>query len=474
MPIFAILRILAAVYRPRKGRHCCFSRLPALHTPTDTEIQQELWSAAVASARIGRLQDLPSLWRRVMSEPPNENTDVLVNPHAFGSVVASTATPVATDDSLTVGMRTNEAPLSEPVRSGTGLWGVTVPPAKTTAGSRKPSGWRHRLRRREVRRAGLLFLLTFASTLLVGANFFPFDYLLGMLSPGYYQYMAQRIPNLDQVFRQSLWMGFQYAGPVMLILVFHEMGHYLQAVRYGVPASLPYFIPLPVAPLGTMGAVIFQSPGAATRRQMFDIAVSGPLAGLVATIPVLYFGLSRSQYIEVPPQAGFGLSFGEPLLLTWMVELLHGPAGPNDVFAMNPVAMAGWVGLFVTSLNLLPIGQLDGGHILYTLIRRRAHVVALLLYSSAIAAVIFLGNTSFVLLLLLLLLTGIRHPPTADDAEPLGLGRHLVGWLTLGFLVIGFTPEPISWKPLAPEQPPAKSTEQPAQYPDERSEEIMI
>ncbi|MFN9827193.1 MAG: site-2 protease family protein, partial [Planctomyces sp.] len=119
--------------------------------------------------------------------------------------------------------------------------------------------------------------------------------------------------------------------------------------------------------------------------------------------------------MQVAPGAGVGLSFGEPLLLTWMVELLHGPAAQNQVFVMNPVAMAGWVGLFVTSLNLLPIGQLDGGHILYTLIRRRAHAVAVLLYGSAIASVIFLGNTSFVLLLLLLLLTGIRHPPTADD-----------------------------------------------------------
>jgi membrane-associated protease RseP (regulator of RpoE activity) len=141
---------------------------------------------------------------------------------------------------------------------------------------------------------------------------------------------------------------------------------------------------------------------------------------------------------------------------------------------MNPVAMAGWVGLFVTSLNLLPVGQLDGGHILYTLIRNRAHVIAILLYGSAVASVIFLGNTSFVLLLLLLLLTGIRHPPTADDAEPLGFGRHLVGWLTLAFLIIGFTPEPISVKPLAPEPAPVKSTDQPARYPDEVTEETMI
>lgn len=407
-------------------------------------------------------------------EPLDANTQTPDPDNHLGSVVASTAQAVPVDVFLTVGIPGQQLSPSAPVRSGTGLWGVSVPPAPTQPRPGKPRRRRQTLRRREVRRAGILFLLTFASTLLVGANFFPFDYLLGLMSPGYYQYMSRIIPNLDQVFRESLWMGFLYAGPVMLILVFHEMGHYLQAVRYGVPASLPYFIPLPVAPLGTMGAVIFQSPGAATRKQMFDIAVSGPLAGLVATIPVLWFGLSNSYYLQVPPNAGSGLAFGEPLLLTWMVELLHGPAGPNQVFVMNPVAMAGWVGLFVTSLNLLPIGQLDGGHILYTLIRSRAHMVALLLYGSAIAAVIFLGNTSFVLLLVLLLLTGIRHPPTANDAEPIGWGRHLVGWLTLAFLIIGFTPEPISYKPLAPDSAPAEPTEQPSQYPDDATEEIMI
>lgn len=408
------------------------------------------------------------------SEPLTANTETPAHGDHFGSVVASTAQPTPAEISLTVGIPGQDARLSGPVRSATGLWGVSVPPGQPRAMLGKPQRRRQPLRRREVRRAGILFLLTFASTLLVGANFFPFDYLLGLMSPGYRQYMSARLPNLEQLFRESLWMGFLYAGPVMLILVCHEMGHYLQAVRYGVPASLPYFIPLPVAPLGTMGAVIFQSPGAATRKQMFDIAVSGPLAGLVATIPVLWFGLSNSGYMEVAPGAGVGLSFGEPLLLTWMVELLHGPAGPAQVFVMNPVAMAGWVGLFVTSLNLLPVGQLDGGHILYTLIRNRAHVIAILLYGSAVASVIFLGNTSFVLLLLLLLLTGIRHPPTADDAEPLGLGRHLLGWLTLAFLIIGFTPEPISVKPLAPEPAPVKSTDQPARYPDEVTEEIMI
>jgi Zn-dependent protease len=414
-------------------------------------------------------------------EPANANTQTPASNDHFGSVVASTAQPVPAEVSLTVGIPGQDLRQSGPVRSATGLWGVSVPPGPPRTGTGKPRRWRQPLRRREVRRAGILFLLTFASTLLVGANFFPFDYLLGLMSPGYYQYMSRIIPNLEQVLRDSLWMGFLYAGPVMLILVFHEMGHYLQAVRYGVPASLPYFIPLPVAPLGTMGAVIFQSPGAATRKQMFDIAVSGPLAGLVATIPVLWFGLANSQYMQVAPGAGVGLSFGEPLLLTWMVELLHGPAAQNQVFVMNPVAMAGWVGLFVTSLNLLPIGQLDGGHILYTLIRRRAHAVAVLLYGSAIASVIFLGNTSFVLLLLLLLLTGIRHPPTADDSESLGFGRHIVGWLTLAFLIIGFTPEPISIKPLAPQQSANESTEEslqpanePAQYPEAPREELMI
>jgi Zn-dependent protease len=276
-------------------------------------------------------------------------------------------------------------------------------------------------KRRQLGKSLLLFGLTFLSTYLVG--------------------------------------GLSYAAPVMLILLAHEMGHYLQSVRYNVPASLPYFIPMPLTPLGTMGAVIFQGRGTATRRQMFDIAVSGPLAGLAVTFPVLWIGLATSRYAPLP--SGAYLEFGDPLIMTWLMEFIHGPLPPGQGMLLNSIGFAGWVGVLLTALNLLPVGQLDGGHIAYTLLGRRAHLLAMLTVAAAIGMIVFQKNYSYVLLVVLMLLTGIRHPPTADDSESLGWFRHVVGWLTLSFLILGMTPNPMMLRdsgsaPAAPaqQQPP--------------------
>ncbi len=302
---------------------------------------------------------------------------------------------------------------------------------------------RQQERRRQRKKSIWLFLLTFLSTFMVGAQYFPLEYALGNLIPRYGGFLNLLLGGrFQELGEQSISQGLSYAIPVMGILLFHEMGHYLQALRYRVPASLPYFIPMPLPPLGTMGAVIFQGQGSATRRQMFDIAVSGPLAGLAVILPVLWYGLKNSGYQPVNQISG--LEFGDPLLLTWMIEYLHGPEPAGHIFALNQVAFAGWVGVLITSLNLLPVGQLDGGHILYTLIGRRAHWVALAVVVAAVGGMLLNENYSFLLLLILMLLTGIRHPPTADDTERLGAIRYVIGWLTLAFLIIGFTPNPIS------------------------------
>ena len=164
-----------------------------------------------------------------------------------------------------------------------------------------------RRRRRRLRNCLILFLLTFASTTLVGADYWPLDIVPGFFNE---QSEAKILKHLNRVWptedgvdatlTERLWqsfkLGFTYSVPLMMILFCHEMGHYLQAVRYRVPASLPFFIPLPLPPLGTMGAVILQGRGAADRKKMFDIAVSGPIAGLVVTIPILFFGIKTSQY----------------------------------------------------------------------------------------------------------------------------------------------------------------------------------
>ena len=308
-------------------------------------------------------------------------------------------------------------------------------------------------KRRQLRTSVILFVLTLCSTFLVASGYVPFTWLAIQMSPSYGEELERQIlehalatgevpGSLNEFLWENVVSGIMYAIPLMSILFCHEMGHYLLSVRHRVPASFPYFIPLPLPPLGTMGAVILQGRGVATRRQMFDIAVAGPIAGLVVTMPVLLFGIYQSGYKTLVPSGG--LEFGEPLLLQWLIHWIHGPGLPGQSFVITTLGLAGWVGVFITAMNLLPVGQLDGGHILYTLIGRKAHVVAVFVIVAGVALMAIQGTYTFSLLLILLMVTGLRHPPTANDSEPLGIGRAMLGWLTLSFLIIGFTPTPIS------------------------------
>ncbi len=232
-----------------------------------------------------------------------------------------------------------------------------------------------------------------------------------------------------------------YALAVMGILVCHEGGHYVQARRYRVPASLPYFIPMPISPIGTMGAVIAMRGHMGSRKALYDIGISGPLAGLVPTLICCYVGLSWSQVVPLRPG---GLQFNVPLLFNWMEQWFFGPLEANQSIAAHPLAFAGWVGMLITALNLIPIGQLDGGHILYALLRQRAHAVAWILVFAAGAGMVLTQQYGWAPMLLLLMFIGPTHPPTANDDVPLGTGRVILGWLTLAFVIIGFTPSPIS------------------------------
>ena len=236
--------------------------------------------------------------------------------------------------------------------------------------------------------------------------------------------------------------GVLYAVAVMGILLAHEMGHYLQARRYGVPATLPFFIPMPISPFGTMGAVILQGAGTADRKAMFDIAITGPIAGLIIAIPVLIAGVKTGRYDQIP-EGMKTISYGEPLVLEWLAETFLGPRKEGYDLILNPLLFAGWVGIFITSLNLIPIGQLDGGHILFCLIGKRAHDIALIIVGFGAAYCVFV-DWSYVVLIVLLMLMGIKHPPTKNDTVPLGRFRKILGWLTLSFIIIGFTPKPIT------------------------------
>ncbi len=208
----------------------------------------------------------------------------------------------------------------------------------------------------------------------------------------------------------------------------------------GVNATLPIFIPMPTF-IGTMGAVIAMEPRRGNAKTVFDIGISGPLAGLVPTIVFLVLGLSWSQCRLLPPDDSTFV-FGSPLLVKLIYAGMHGAVPAGYYIAYHPIAFAGWVGLLITSINLVPIGQLDGGHILYGMFRKKAHLISTALLVAAIWASIHFWLPTWWLMLGLITFMGPRHPPTADDSVPLGLWRYVLGFATLAFIIVGFTPEP--------------------------------
>jgi membrane-associated protease RseP (regulator of RpoE activity) len=216
-----------------------------------------------------------------------------------------------------------------------------------------------------------------------------------------------------------------------------------------VPASFPYFLPLPGSPFGTLGAFIVMGPRMGHRKALFDIGITGPLAGLVPTLIFLIVGLHYSTFAEPSPHQSGSFTIGAPLLFRFLTHLLVGQPPPGQAVDVGPMAFAGWVGLLITSLNLMPIGQLDGGHVLYALLRQKANRIATLLLYSAVVVVALDFKQLYVwmLMLILLIVMGPVHPPTADDSEPLGVVRTVLGWLTLAFIIIGFTPTPLQVLP---------------------------
>ena len=319
------------------------------------------------------------------------------------------------------------------------------------------------------RLAVILFLLTCASTIYAGTFQFiePVTVIDPVTGKKQVQFEVDSTTGSKRGlinWRQTLLNGLTYATAVLVMLGAHEMGHYLQARRYGVPASLPLFIPMPFGPVGTMGAVIVQQAGTADRKSMFDIAISGPLAGLVVALPLNWWGIQHSRVELIQPnQEGWS----NPRIVEWMIGWIHQPLQPGEDIILNPILFAGWVGIFITALNLVPIGQLDGGHILYCLLGRKAHRVARALYVGAVAFVVFQvlrGHNEYAAWTLMLILVGFmgtRHPPTADDRVPLGTTRVILGWLTLAFIFVGFVPSPM-YETKGPSEPstPAQQSRQ--------------
>ena len=254
-----------------------------------------------------------------------------------------------------------------------------------------------------------------------------------------------------------------FSVPLMIILTAHELGHYWQTRRYNIPSSPPFFIPFPLPPFGTLGALIRMSGRVPNAKALFDVGVSGPLAGFAATLVFLAVGLANSTLVDAEP-AGEALVFGEPLLFRWASLLFFDRSDPTRILTMHPTAAAAWVGLFLTTLNLLPMGQLDGGHVLYALLRRRAVYFSTTLFIAATASVFFFERWNWLAMLFLIALFGLEHPPTADDSTRLGPLRTAIGWGTLALVAIGFTPNPVDVESGAPE------TERSVFFRDEPSE----
>lgn len=236
--------------------------------------------------------------------------------------------------------------------------------------------------------------------------------------------------------------GLPFAMTLMTILLCHEMGHYLTARYHGVDATLPYFIPAPSF-IGTFGAFIRMDGRPPDRRSLFDVAAAGPLAGLILAIPAVIVGLQLSTVLPEHSSTG-GISLGSSLLLGFLSRLSLGLSPDEANIIMHPIGFAGWIGLFVTALNLLPVGQLDGGHVAYALFGRWHLWVSRM----ALIAILALGLLRYwdgwILWGILLFFLGTRHPSPLDPDTPLDFKRKIVAWLTLAVLVLTFIPAPFS------------------------------
>lgn len=306
--------------------------------------------------------------------------------------------------------------------------------------------------------AAVLFTLTFLSVFATGAN-----YELTSTGSGSERSLAQLLRILPT--------GASFAIPLLTILVVHEFGHYLAAKIHRVPVSPPYFLPVWGSPFGTLGAIISMRHRIRSRNALLDIGAAGPLAGLIVALPVLAYGIATSKVISLSgaptEQPAYYVQEGQNLVYLALKALLV-DLPPGADIQLNSVAFAGWVGMFVTAVNLIPIGQLDGGHVAYALFGTRQDRIAYWLHRALLLPVAYnairyvfppllredwealgtgIGNSIFYvvwlgLLALMRRLSGTNHPPT--DPSTLSPKRKIVAWLCLALFALLFMPTPWS------------------------------
>ena len=315
-----------------------------------------------------------------------------------------------------------------------------LPPAEDMRPAPPPPRPKYRL-------AVLLFLLTALTTTTLG----PVTYLLSrtdtvtdLLMDDWGIVLTPRVVLAVWKDPDLLWIGLTFTFSALVILLAHELGHYIACRLYRLPCTPPYFLPVPFG-LGTFGAFIRIRAPIRSKRELFDVGVAGPIAGFVMLIPFLLYGVAHSQVVSVVPvseqEASFGLlGLGKCLAMTIAARIFHGPLPEGWYLNLHPAALGAWFGLFATSLNLLPLGQLDGGHILYAATGRLQRRLALPLWLAlGLAGYYWLG---WLLWCLIVLVFGLYHPPVRDERIPLDRRRLLLAWLALLIFVLSFAPVP--------------------------------
>ncbi len=289
---------------------------------------------------------------------------------------------------------------------------------------------------------GLLFVLTVLTACYAGLSWSA-SFLYASAGPGADVLTAPgRVLQDPRLFPLS---GL-YAAVLMTILLGHELGHYLTCRRYGVRASLPFFLPGPPF-LGTFGAFIRIKSPLYFKKQVFDVGALGPLAGFALTVPALAVGMALSKVAPFTPSADT-LSFGEPLLFKLMAALILGPVPSGSEIILHPIGWAAWVGLLVTSVNLVPLGQLDGGHIAYAVLGRRARLLSWIMVAFMAVMGVFFHPIWLIMAAVVLVFEfkskqRLKHPEVVDEAAPLGPKRRLLAFLILAIFVMSFIPAPV-------------------------------
>jgi len=295
-----------------------------------------------------------------------------------------------------------------------------------------------RRQRKSLAIAILLFLLTLVSTLAVGAQYAS-------------SYASGQSPDFDELFStfsallahpQILLAGVPFAFTLIGILLAHELGHFFACRYYGISASYPYFLPAPTL-IGTLGAFIRIRSPIYNRKALFDVGLAGPVVGFLFAVPALAIAILYSRVVPLS-DAHSAIVFGQPLMMRLLVALLRPGVAPGDLL-LHPVGRAAWVGLFATALNLLPGGQLDGGHILYSVASKYHRKITLAVALLLIPLGVFFWR-GWILWSVLLLAIGFRHPPLLNQWEQLDRPRLVWAVGAVLIFILCFMPMPVMVK----------------------------